>query len=91
MLDRIFYEQGYNRNRNRNRKHKHKKLKILVIRVSNGALANSKPCMHCTARLKFANIHRVYYSTGDDNNPIASCLVKNLTTGHVSAYHRVIR
>ena len=33
-------------------------------------------------------IYKVYYSTGDINNQIESCLVKKITTTHVSAWNR---
>lgn len=79
MGDCVFYK----------RRRYHKKLKMLIIRISNGVLANSKPCIHCAARLRAANIYRIYYSTGDETNPIESCLVKNLVTTHVSTFHRV--
>lgn len=68
---------------------KHIKLKLLVIRVNgNGELSNSKPCVYCIDLMKRIGIYKVYYSTGDKNNPIASCLVTKITTTHVSSYYR---
>ena len=69
-------------------KRQRKKLKILVIRVSDGKLANSKPCVNCIKLMKQANIYKVYYSTGLDDNPVESCLVKKIHSTHVSACYR---
>lgn len=58
------------------------KISIIVIRVSNGELAMSKPCSCCTDIMKKLGIKKIYYSTGDKR--IFECeriqkLVPNIT------------
>lgn len=64
-----------------------KNIDIVVIRLSkNGMLKNSKPCIHCTSKLKEAGCNKVYYST--DDNEIVVEKIKNLTTHHKCCYRK---
>ena len=46
---------------------------LYVVRVRKcGALADSKPCPRCQKFMKMHGIQRVFYSTGDDDDPFDS-------------------
>jgi hypothetical protein len=58
---------------------KQKKISVFVIKINkNNELCNSRPCINCLNMMKNLNIYKVYYSTGDINNPIICEKIKNM-------------
>lgn len=65
-----------------------KKKIIVVARVSNGALVNSKPCHDCIKVLQRYKIHKVYYSVPGG---FMVEKVSTMSNDHVTFGNRMIR
>lgn len=44
---------------------KHQRIDIVVLKITNSELGNSKPCHLCMAKMAQYNIRNVYYSNSD--------------------------
>ena len=64
------------------------KFDIIIIRLRNNTLKNSRPCSHCLHILKlYSNIiHKVYYSNTNGN--IVYEFLNDMTTTHYSTAYR---
>ena len=60
-----------------------KGLNIIVIRIKNNRLKNSRPCNHCIDKLIKVGIYKVYYS--NENGIIVSEIVEEMEKMHISS------
>lgn len=60
-----------------------KGLDIIVIRIKNNRLKNSRPCNHCIDKLIKVGIYKVYYS--NENGMIVSEIVEEMEKLHISS------
>lgn len=65
-----------------------KGLDVIVIRIKNNMLKNSRPCNNCIDKLRKVGIRKVYYSNED--GIIVSEFVENMEKLHISSGYRLL-
>lgn len=65
-----------------------KGLDMIVIRIKNNTLKNSRPCNNCIDKLTKLGIRKVYYS--NENGIIVHEFVENMEKIHVSSGYRLL-